>query len=46
MHNGVYGGPVPDALTALVQLLATLHDERGDVAVAGPAPGRGSIRWT
>ena len=35
VHNGVYGGPVPDALTALVRLLATLHDEHGDVAVAG-----------
>jgi acetylornithine deacetylase/succinyl-diaminopimelate desuccinylase-like protein len=35
VHNGVYGGPVPDALTALARLLATLHDERGDVAVAG-----------
>jgi cysteinylglycine-S-conjugate dipeptidase len=35
VHNGVYGGPVPDALTALVRLLATLHDGRGDVAVAG-----------
>ena len=35
VHNGVYGGPVPDALTALSRLLATLHDERGDVAVAG-----------
>jgi cysteinylglycine-S-conjugate dipeptidase len=35
LHNGVYGGPVPDALTALARLLATLHDERGDVAVPG-----------
>ena len=35
VHNGVYGGPIPDALTALVQLLATLHDERGDVAIPG-----------
>jgi cysteinylglycine-S-conjugate dipeptidase len=35
VHQGVYGGPVPDALTALARLLATLHDERGDVAVAG-----------
>ena len=34
----MYGGPVPDALTALCRLLATLHDERGDVAVAGPGP--------
>jgi acetylornithine deacetylase/succinyl-diaminopimelate desuccinylase-like protein len=37
VHQGVYGGPVPDALTALVRLLATLHDERGDVAVQGLA---------
>ena len=35
MHSGVFGGPVPDALTALCRLLATLHDEAGDVAVAG-----------
>jgi cysteinylglycine-S-conjugate dipeptidase len=35
VHNGVYGGPVPDALTALARLLATLHDERGEVAVVG-----------
>ena len=39
VHNGVYGGPVPDALTALARLLATLHDEHGDVAVAGLARG-------
>ncbi len=35
LHSGQYGGVVPDALTALCRLLATLHDERGDVAVAG-----------
>jgi acetylornithine deacetylase/succinyl-diaminopimelate desuccinylase-like protein len=35
VHSGVFGGPVPDALTALCRLLATLHDEAGDVAVAG-----------
>ncbi len=39
VHNGVYGGPVPDALTALARLLATLHDKHGDVAVAGLARG-------
>jgi cysteinylglycine-S-conjugate dipeptidase len=39
VHNGVYGGPVPDALTALSRLLATLHDEHGDVAVAGIGRG-------
>jgi acetylornithine deacetylase/succinyl-diaminopimelate desuccinylase-like protein len=35
VHSGVYGGLVPDALTALCRLLATLHDERGNVAVDG-----------
>jgi acetylornithine deacetylase/succinyl-diaminopimelate desuccinylase-like protein len=39
VHSGLYGGPVPDALTALCRLLATLHDERGDVAVAGLTRG-------
>jgi len=39
VHSGMYGGPVPDALTALCRLLATLHDERGDVAVAGLVRG-------
>jgi cysteinylglycine-S-conjugate dipeptidase len=39
VHSGMYGGPVPDALTALCRLLATLHDERGDVAVAGLTGG-------
>jgi cysteinylglycine-S-conjugate dipeptidase len=35
VHSGMFGGPVPDALTALCRLLATLHDEAGDVAVPG-----------
>jgi acetylornithine deacetylase/succinyl-diaminopimelate desuccinylase-like protein len=39
VHSGAYGGPVPDALTALCRLLATLHDDRGDVAVAGVVCG-------
>ena len=39
VHSGLFGGPVPDALTALCRLLATLHDERGDVAVAGLTRG-------
>src|SRR6202000_562531 len=30
-----YGGAAPDALLALIHALASLHDERGDVAVAG-----------
>jgi acetylornithine deacetylase/succinyl-diaminopimelate desuccinylase-like protein len=40
VHSGMYGGPVPDALTALCRLLATLHDEQGSVAVAGLARGQ------
>jgi acetylornithine deacetylase/succinyl-diaminopimelate desuccinylase-like protein len=35
VHSGIYGGAVPDALTALCRLLATLHDDDGAVAVAG-----------
>ncbi len=35
VHSGLFGGPVPDALTALCRILATLHDEHGDVAVPG-----------
>jgi acetylornithine deacetylase/succinyl-diaminopimelate desuccinylase-like protein len=35
VHSGLFGGPVPDALIALARLIATLHDEAGDVAVDG-----------
>jgi acetylornithine deacetylase/succinyl-diaminopimelate desuccinylase-like protein len=35
VHSGSWGGPIPDALTSLARLLATLHDERGDVAIDG-----------
>lgn len=34
-HSGQYGGAAPDALLALIQAIATLHDEHGNVAVAG-----------
>lgn len=34
-HSGQYGGAAPDALLALLHAIASLHDERGDVAVAG-----------
>ncbi|PSL08265.1 acetylornithine deacetylase/succinyl-diaminopimelate desuccinylase-like protein [Haloactinopolyspora alba] len=35
VHSGMFGGPVVDALTVLCRMLATLHDENGDVAVPG-----------
>jgi acetylornithine deacetylase/succinyl-diaminopimelate desuccinylase-like protein len=35
VHSGMFGGAVPDALTSLCRLLATLHDANGDVAVEG-----------
>ena len=35
VHSGMWGGVVPDAVTTLVRLLATLHDDEGNVAVAG-----------
>ena len=34
-HSGAYGGPIPDAITALSRVIATLHDEHGDVAIEG-----------
>ena len=39
VHSGEYGGAVPDALTVLARALATLHDERGGVAIPGLAQG-------
>ena len=37
VHSGIFGGGAPDALLALMRMLATLHDDAGDVAVAGLA---------
>lgn len=35
MHSGMYGGPILDAVTLMARLIATLHDEQGNVAVPG-----------
>jgi acetylornithine deacetylase/succinyl-diaminopimelate desuccinylase-like protein len=35
VHSGMFGGAVPDAITALVRLISTLHDEDGNLTVAG-----------
>ncbi|WP_231851842.1 dipeptidase [Modestobacter italicus] len=43
VHSGVFGGAAPDALAALVGMLATLRDERGATTVDGlPATGEWS----
>ncbi len=34
-HSGMFGGAVPDAMLAMIRLLATLHDPEGSVAVEG-----------
>lgn len=34
-HSGQYGGAAPDARIAMIHLLASIHDENGDVNVPG-----------
>ena len=41
LHSGIFGGPAPDALVALITLLAGLWDERGNTTV----PGLRSYDW-
>lgn len=35
VHSGMFGGPLPDAMTVMVRLLASLTDSNGDVAIHG-----------
>lgn len=39
LHSGMFGGPILDATTLMIRLLATLHDEDGAVAVEGLVRG-------
>ncbi|WP_127842183.1 M20/M25/M40 family metallo-hydrolase [Actinomyces wuliandei] len=37
LHSGQYGGPVLDAVTLMCRLVASFHDDNGDVAIDGLA---------
>jgi cysteinylglycine-S-conjugate dipeptidase len=39
IHSGMFGGVAPDAITALIRTIATLHDAEGNVAVSGLKSG-------
>lgn len=43
VHSGMFGGAAPDALAALVAMLSTLRDERGNTTITGLD---GTHRWT
>ncbi|HEY3685053.1 MAG TPA: dipeptidase [Streptosporangiaceae bacterium] len=40
VHSGMFGGPAPDALAALVRMLDTLRDADGDTTVTGLPDGQ------
>jgi acetylornithine deacetylase/succinyl-diaminopimelate desuccinylase-like protein len=35
VHSGMFGGAIPDAIIPMVKVLASLHDDKGNVAVKG-----------
>ena len=35
LHSGMFGGAAPDALAALITMLASLRDEQGNTTIAG-----------
>jgi acetylornithine deacetylase/succinyl-diaminopimelate desuccinylase-like protein len=41
VHSGLFGGAAPDAMTAMIRILDTLHDENGDTTI----PGVDSASW-
>ena len=41
-HSGMYGGPAPDALLALIRILDTLRDENGDTTIVPGHPWQGA----
>ena len=43
MHSGMFGGPAPDPVVAMIQLLGSLHDEHGNTTIDGLENDQ---RWT
>ncbi|MBC7300045.1 MAG: dipeptidase [Nocardia sp.] len=43
MHSGMFGGPAPDALAAMIQLLSTLRDADGNTTIDGLTDDQ---KWT
>lgn len=39
VHSGMFGGAAPDAMTAMIRILDTLHDENGDTTIPGVDSG-------
>ena len=39
VHSGMFGGAAPDAMTAMIRILDTLHDENGDTVIRGVDSG-------
>jgi len=35
MHSGMFGGAAPDAMAGLIEMLATLRDEKGNTTIRG-----------
>ncbi|MBD3942990.1 M20/M25/M40 family metallo-hydrolase [Microbacterium sp. NEAU-LLC] len=35
VHSGLFGGAAPDAMTAMIRILDSLHDEAGDTVIPG-----------
>ncbi|PID98307.1 MAG: dipeptidase [Actinobacteria bacterium] len=46
VHSGMFGGPILDSVIVASELIATLHDKNGDVAVAGLGGNpRADVDW-
>ncbi|OJX75796.1 MAG: dipeptidase [Leifsonia sp. 71-9] len=39
VHSGEFGGAAPDAMTAMIRILDSLHDENGDTVIPGVDAG-------